>query len=97
MLRDASPSTAVLPRTAVRLPSATSQIFRPCTIGGSISKGSRIRPRQLDCFAAFSERRAPEVGFNGVVLHRELKALGFSGGLMQVQRFVRPYREQRRW
>jgi transposase len=26
-----------------------------------------------------------------------LKALGFTGGLMQVQRFVRPYREQRRW
>ena len=48
------------------------------------------RPRQLDCFAAFIERRAPEVGFNGVVLHRELKALGFSGGVMQVQRFVRP-------
>ena len=30
------------------------------------------RPRQLDCFAAFIERRAPEVGFNGVVLHRSL-------------------------
>ena len=55
------------------------------------------RARQLDRFAEFIERRAREVGFNGVVLHRELKALGFTGGLMQVQRFVRPYRDQRRW
>jgi len=28
--------------------------------------------RQLDQFAAFIERRAPEVGFNGAVLYREL-------------------------
>jgi transposase len=55
------------------------------------------RERQLDRFAEFIERRAPEVGFNGVVLYRELQALGFTGGLMQVQRFVRPCREQRRW
>ena len=41
--------------------------------------------------------RTPEVGFNAVVLHRALQAMGFPGGLMQVQRFVRPYREQRRW
>jgi transposase len=53
--------------------------------------------RQLDRFAEYIEGRAPEVGFNSVVLHRELKALGFTGGLMQVQRFVRPYRDQRRW
>jgi transposase len=31
------------------------------------------------------------------VLHRELQVWGFTGGLMQVKRFVRPYREQRRW
>ena len=55
------------------------------------------RARQLDHFAEFIEHRAPEVGYNGVVLYRELKALGFTGGLMQVQRFVRPYRDQRRW
>jgi transposase len=55
------------------------------------------RERQLDRFAEFIERRAPEVGFNGVVLYRELQALGFTGGLMQVQLFVRPCREQRRW
>lgn len=55
------------------------------------------RVRQLDRFAEFVEGRAPEVGFNAVVLHRELKELGFPGGVMQVQRFVRPYRDQRRW
>jgi transposase len=55
------------------------------------------RARQLDCFAAFIEQRAPEVGFNGVVLYRELQAMGFAGGLLQVQRFLRPYREQRKW
>jgi transposase len=55
------------------------------------------RARQLDRFAELIERRAPEVGFNGVVLYRELKGLGFTGGLLQVQRFVRPYRAQRRW
>jgi transposase len=55
------------------------------------------RKRQLDHFAEFIERRAPEVSFNGVVLYRELQGLGFTGGLMQVQRFVRPYREQRKW
>jgi transposase len=55
------------------------------------------RERQRDRFAEFIERRAPEAGFNGVVLYRELRGLGFTGGLMQVQRFVRPYREQRRW
>jgi transposase len=55
------------------------------------------RARQLDGLAELIERRAPEVGFNGVVLYRELKGLGFTGGLLQVQRFVRPYRAQRRW
>jgi transposase len=55
------------------------------------------RVRQIDRFAEFVEGRAPEVGFNAVVLHRELKELGFPGGVMQVQRFVRPYRDQRRW
>jgi len=55
------------------------------------------RARQLDPFAEFIERRAPEVGFNGAVLYRELQGLGFTGGIVQVQRFLRPRREQRRW
>ena len=55
------------------------------------------RPRLLDRFAEFIERRAPEVGWNGVVLHRELKVLGFSGSYQQVHRFLKPYRARRRW
>jgi transposase len=65
--------------------------------GGWQPRRPQRRARQLDRFAEFIGRRAPEVGFNGVVLYRELKTLGFTGGLLQVQRFVRPYREQRRW
>jgi transposase len=57
----------------------------------------RRRARQLDQFAAFIERRAPEVGFNGAVLYRELQGLGFNGGIVQVQRWLRPQREQRKW
>jgi transposase len=66
-------------------------------LGGWQPRQPQRRERQLDCFAEFLERRAPEVGFNGVVLHRELQACGFTGGLMQVQRFIRPYRDRRRW
>lgn len=66
-------------------------------LGGWQPRQPQRRERQLDRFAEFIERRAPEVDFNGVVLYRELQVLGFTGGLMQVQRFVRPYREQRRW
>jgi transposase len=47
------------------------------------------RARHLDQFAAFIERRAPEVGFNGAVLYRELQGLGFTGGIVQVQRWLR--------
>jgi Homeodomain-like domain len=55
------------------------------------------RARELDRFAEFLKQRAPEVGWNGAVLYRELQAMGFTGGLVQVQRFVRPYREERKW
>jgi transposase len=55
------------------------------------------RVRQLDRFAEFLERRAAEVGFNGAVLYRELQGLGFTGGYVQVQRYLRPQREQRKW
>ena len=41
--------------------------------------------------------RAPEVGWNGAVLHRELAGLGFTGTYQQVQRFLKPYRAQRKW
>ncbi len=57
----------------------------------------RLVPKGIDRFAEFIERRAPEVGFNAVVLHRELKSLGFAGGYDQVRRFMRPRRLERRW
>jgi transposase len=66
-------------------------------LGGWQPGQRRRRARQLDRFAEFITRRAPEVGWNGAVLYRELQALGFRGGHLQVQRYLRPYREQRRW
>jgi transposase len=57
----------------------------------------RRRCRPIDRFAEFIERRAPEVGFNAVVLHRELMSLGFGGSYDQVRRFLRPQRLKRRW
>ena len=55
------------------------------------------RPRPIDRFTEFIEQRAPEVGWNGAVLHRELAGLGFTGTYQQVQRFLKPYRAQRKW
>ncbi len=45
---------------------------------------SRPRPSPLDPYVAFLERRAPEVGWNGAVLDREVCGLGFTGGSLQV-------------
>lgn len=55
------------------------------------------RRRTLDTFTAFVEQRAPEVGWNGAVLHRELRGLGFDGGYLQVQRYLQPLRAARQW
>jgi transposase len=57
----------------------------------------RQRPRQIDPFSQFVERRGPEVDWNAAVLHRELCSLGFSGSYQQVRRFVSPLRADRRW
>ena len=57
--------------------------------------GARVR--ELDRFVTFLEQRAPEVGWNGAVLHRELRGLGFTGGYLQVQRYLQPQREARQW
>lgn len=43
-------------------------------------------------FATWLEARAPEVGFNAVVLHRELRDQGFTGSEVIVRRAVRPLR-----
>jgi hypothetical protein len=46
--------------------------------------------RLIDRFTEFIAQRAPEVGWNGVVLHRELIGLGFSGTYQQVRHFLQP-------
>ncbi len=66
-------------------------------LGAWQPRQTQRRARQLDRFASFIERRAPEVGFNSAVLYRELQQLGFTGGIVQVQRRLRPQREQRKW
>jgi transposase len=58
---------------------------------------SRRVVKGIDPFAEFMERRGPEVGFNAVVLYRELKSFGFAGGYDQVRRFMRPHRLERQW
>jgi transposase len=57
----------------------------------------RSVPKPIDRFAEFVEQRAPEIGWNAVVLHRELKKLGFAGSYQQVRRFLRPHRLKRQW
>ena len=64
---------------------------------GGWRRQKRQRARKIDGFKEFVERRGVEVGWNAVVLHRELLSLGFSGTYQQVQRFVQPYRSQSRW
>jgi transposase len=57
----------------------------------------QARPRALDAYHAFLVHRGPEVGWNGRVLLRELRGLGFTGGYQQVQRALQPLRTTRRW
>jgi transposase len=57
----------------------------------------RQRARQIDPFAQFVRRRGEEVGWNAVVVYRELCSLGFSGSYQQVRRFMKPFRAERRW
>lgn len=58
------------------------------------------RPRQrrpvvsvLDPYREWLARRAPEVGYNASVLHRELRDLGFAGSVVIVHRAVVPLRQ----
>jgi transposase len=66
-------------------------------LGGWQPRVRGARRRGLDAFGAFLEKRSPEVGWNGAVLLREVQGLGFTGGYLQVQRFVRPLRDAKRW
>lgn len=55
------------------------------------------RPCGLDLYRERLAQRGPEVGWNAVVLHRELQGLGFTGGVQQVRRAIRPWRAETRW
>ena len=57
----------------------------------------RERPRGVAPYLEQLTRRGPEVGWNAVVLHRELQGLGFAGGVQQVLRVIRPWRTEARW
>lgn len=48
--------------------------------------------RGLDSWQGFLRRRAPEVGFNVAVLHRELAGLGYSGSYSCLASYVSPWR-----
>ena len=47
-------------------------------LGGWQPRQGGSRPRALDPYLPFIERRGPEVNWNGVVLYRELVGLGFA-------------------
>lgn len=70
----------------------------PKTVRAWRSRGEygerRHRPAasMLDPYAAWLAVRAPEVGFNAVILHRELREQGFGGSEIIVRRAVRPLR-----
>lgn len=66
-------------------------------VGGWQPRRPRSRRRPIEQFSEFIARRGPEVGWNGVVLHRELSELGFTGSYQQVQRYLKPCRGQRKW
>ena len=50
--------------------------------------------RSLDVWESFLRGRAPEVGFNAAVLHRELVGQGYKGSYPTVVRYLRPWREE---
>lgn len=56
----------------------------------------RCRVRYLDRFREFLRARAVEVGFNAVVLTRELGALGYQGSYSAVVKYIAPWRPEYR-
>jgi transposase len=54
----------------------------------------RSRGKKLEPFAQFLEGRAPEVGFNGKVLLRELRGLGYEGSYSVLADSLAPVRRQ---
>jgi transposase len=53
----------------------------------------RLRRQVLDPYREFLKARAPEVGFNGAVLRRELEPMGFSGTYATVARYIAAWRK----
>jgi hypothetical protein len=66
-------------------------------VGNWQPRQARRLPKPIDQLAQFIELRGREVGWNGVVLHRELSELGFGGSYQQVQHFLEPPGALRRW
>jgi transposase len=60
---------------------------------GSWAPQHRRRSRELDRFREFLQARAPEVGFNGAVLRRELQAKGYAGTYSAVAKYIAPWRK----
>ncbi len=52
------------------------------------------RGRSLDEYREFLQGRAPEVGFNAVVLTREVKRKGYQGSARSVRRYIQAWREE---
>src|SRR2546422_1126996 len=55
----------------------------------------RARGRLLDRWREFLQARAPEVGFNGVVLTREMAAQGYRGGYSAGLQYIAALRKDR--
>jgi transposase len=51
------------------------------------------RGRVLDAWEPFLRARAPEVGFNAMVLYRELVGQGYGGSYAALAKYVSPWRE----
>jgi transposase len=51
------------------------------------------RGRLLDAYSVFIQGRAPEVGFNGEVLLRELRGLGYTGSYSALAAYMVPHRK----
>lgn len=52
----------------------------------------RGRGRLLAPWEGFLRARAPEVGFNAVVLHRELQGMGYGGSYWALLKYIAPWR-----
>ena len=53
------------------------------------------RGSRLDEWRSFLEGRAPEVGWNGSVLMRELGQMGYGGSYASLRKYIAPWRKDR--